>query len=103
LGDCVDEVANTRKSAVDLAPRCDFSQVGDLEERRHRGPVGVLDPPLALDRIIGGLGGVIVAAETSERVGEMADRFGEERDHLVRRSVGLYAHDFHLTHEILRS
>ena len=44
----------------------------------------------------------MVAAETPERVRQMANAIGEVRDHLVGRSVWLHVHDFHLADEVFR-
>ena len=63
----------------------------------------MLDSALAFDRGIGRLGGVLLGAETAERVGKVPHGVCEQRHHLVRGIVWFYVHDFHLTHEVLRS
>ena len=53
LGDGVDVVADARQPPVRLATAHDLAQVGHLDQRRHRGPVRVLEAALALDRGVG--------------------------------------------------
>ena len=73
LRDLDEVVAGACEPPVELALRGDLAQVVDVDERRHRRPVDVLEPALALDGLVGGFGraGVAVAARAREGLGEL--------------------------------